>query len=70
MSKYIFATEKRCILFEVRFEFLNIREIFTLKMKAIRSSETWRHMPEYGILQSHRRENLKSYSFIFPHKIV
>jgi hypothetical protein len=42
--------------------------IFNLKMEAIRSSETsdltkvrWRHIPEDGILHSHRRENLKSY---------
>jgi hypothetical protein len=40
----------------------------TLKMEVIRSSETSvliritrRHMSEDGILQSHRRENLKSY---------
>jgi hypothetical protein len=40
----------------------------TLKMEAIRSSETSihrrstrRHIPEDGILHSHRRENLKSY---------
>jgi hypothetical protein len=40
---------------------------YTLKMKAIRSSETsvnnistWRHIPVDGILHSHRRENLKS----------
>jgi hypothetical protein len=39
----------------------------TLKMEAIRSSKTSvhtrptrRHIPEYGILHSHRRENLKS----------
>jgi hypothetical protein len=40
-------------------------------MEAIRSSETSvqsttstrRHTPEDGILHSHRRENLKSYSF-------
>jgi hypothetical protein len=39
-----------------------------LKMEAIRSFETWvhtrstrRHIPEDGILHSHRRENLKSY---------
>jgi hypothetical protein len=43
----------------------------TLKMEAIRSSETSvqsttstrRHTPEGGILHSHRRENLKSYNF-------
>jgi hypothetical protein len=40
---------------------------FTLKMEAIRSSETSvhtrstrRHIPEDGILHSHRRENLRS----------
>jgi hypothetical protein len=46
----------------------SIADIFTLKMKAIRSSETSvhtrstrLHIPEDGIPQSHRRENLKSY---------
>jgi hypothetical protein len=41
---------------------------YTLKMEAIRSSETSvnkistrHHIPEDGILQSHSRENLKSY---------
>jgi hypothetical protein len=41
---------------------------YTLKMEAIRSSETsvnkisiWRHIPEDGILHGHRRENLKSH---------
>jgi hypothetical protein len=41
----------------------------TLKMEAIRSSETsvnkiptWRHIPENGILHSHRRKNLKSHN--------
>jgi hypothetical protein len=41
---------------------------YTLKMEAIRSSETSvnkistrHHTPEDGILHSHRRENLKSY---------
>jgi hypothetical protein len=41
---------------------------FTLMMGAIRSSETSvlaratrRHIPEEGILHSHRRENFKSY---------
>jgi hypothetical protein len=42
----------------------------TLKMEATHSSETLdrtrstrRHIPEDGILHSHRRENLKSYEF-------
>jgi hypothetical protein len=41
--------------------------VFTPMME-VRSSETsiltrvtWRHIPEDGILHSHRRENLKSY---------
>jgi hypothetical protein len=45
-----------------------ISSSFTLKMEAIRSSETLvnristrRHIPEDGFLHSHRRENLKSY---------
>jgi hypothetical protein len=44
------------------------RGSFTQKMEAIRSSETSvhttctrRHIPEDGILHSHRRENLKFY---------
>jgi hypothetical protein len=48
---------------------LRSRIFYTLKMEAIRSSETSvqsttstrRHNPEDGILHSHRRENLKSY---------
>jgi hypothetical protein len=43
---------------------------YTLKMEAIRSSETSvnkisarHHIPEDGILHSHRRENLKSYNW-------
>jgi hypothetical protein len=28
---------------------------------SILTRPTWRHIPEDGILQSHRRENLKSY---------
>jgi hypothetical protein len=47
----------------------SLADFSTLKMEAIRSSETAvqstrstrRHIPEDGILQSHRRENLKSY---------
>jgi hypothetical protein len=42
--------------------------ILTLKMKALRSSETsvlkratWRNIPEEDILHSYRRENLKYY---------
>jgi hypothetical protein len=42
----------------------------TLKMEAIRSSETSvntrstrRHIPEDGILHSHRRENLKNFTY-------
>jgi hypothetical protein len=45
---------------------------FTPKIEAIRSSETsinkistWRHIPEDGILHSHRRENLISYIVYF-----
>jgi hypothetical protein len=47
----------------------SLADFYTLKMEAIRSSEmsvhtrsTWRHIPEDGILYSHRRENLKSYT--------
>jgi hypothetical protein len=46
----------------------SLADFYTLKMEAIRSSETSvhtrstrRHIPEDGILHSHRRENLKSY---------
>jgi hypothetical protein len=46
----------------------SLADFFTLKMQAIRSSETSaqtrstrRHIPEDGILHIHRRENLKSY---------
>jgi hypothetical protein len=46
----------------------SLSDFFTLKIEAIRSSETlvhtrstWRHIPEDGILNNHRRENLKSY---------
>jgi hypothetical protein len=42
--------------------------LFTLMMEELHSSETpilarttWRNIPEYGILLSHIRENLKSY---------
>jgi hypothetical protein len=46
----------------------SLADFSTMKMKATRSSETSfhttstrRHIPEDGILHSHRRENLKSY---------
>jgi hypothetical protein len=46
----------------------SLSDFSTLKMEAIRSSETSvhtrstrHHIPEDGILHSHRRENLKSY---------
>jgi hypothetical protein len=46
----------------------SLADFSTLKMEAIRSSETSvhtrstrRHIPEDGILHSHNRENLKSY---------
>jgi hypothetical protein len=46
-----------------------LADFSTLKKDAIRSSEmsvhtssTRRHIPEDGILHSHRRENLKSYT--------
>jgi hypothetical protein len=49
----------------------SLADISTLKMEAIRSIETSvhftgstrRHIPEDGILHSHRYENLKSYMF-------
>jgi hypothetical protein len=47
----------------------SIADFSTLKFEAIRSSETsvhtrstLRHIPEEGILHSHRLENLKSYT--------
>jgi hypothetical protein len=53
-------------------------DISTLKMEAIRSSEasvyftgsTRRHIPEDGILHSHRCENLKSYKYVFICRIL
>jgi hypothetical protein len=50
----------------------SLADFSTLKMEAIRSSETsiqstistQRHTPEDGILHSHRRENLKSYILV------
>jgi hypothetical protein len=46
----------------------SLADFSTLKMEAVRSSETsvhtrctLRHIPEDGILHSHRRENLKPY---------
>jgi hypothetical protein len=46
----------------------SLADFSTLKMEAIRSSETsvhttstWRHIPEDGILHSHRCENFKCY---------
>jgi hypothetical protein len=44
--------------------------LVTLRKVALRSSETsaligatWHNIPQYGILHSHRRENLKSYTY-------
>jgi hypothetical protein len=49
----------------------SLADFSTLKMEAIRSSETSvhtrstrRHIPEDGILHSHRRENLKCYMVV------
>jgi hypothetical protein len=49
----------------------SLTDFSTLKMEAIRSFETSvhtrstrRHVPEDGILQSHCRENLKSYLYL------
>jgi hypothetical protein len=46
-------------------------QLYTFNIEAICSSETsvhtlstWRHTPEDGILHSHRRENLKSYTYV------
>jgi hypothetical protein len=47
----------------------SLADFSTMKMEVIPSSETWvqftrstrRHIPEDGIVHSHRRENLKSY---------
>jgi hypothetical protein len=50
----------------------SLADFYTLKMEAICSSETSvhtkftrSHIPEDGILRSHRRENLKSYTQTF-----
>jgi hypothetical protein len=52
-------------------------DISTLTMKAIRSSETsvqtrstQSHIPEDGILHSHRRENLKSYICVYSYRVT
>jgi hypothetical protein len=49
----------------------SLADFSTLRMEAISSSETavhtrstWHHIPEDGILHSHRCENLKSYKNI------
>jgi hypothetical protein len=49
----------------------SLEDFSILKMEALCSSETsvrtrstQRHIPEYGILRSHRCENLKSYTMI------
>jgi hypothetical protein len=49
----------------------SLADFSTLKMEAIRSSETWvhtrstrRHIPEDGILHSQRRENLNCNDFL------
>jgi hypothetical protein len=58
----------------------SLADLLTLKMEAICSSETSvhtrstrRYIPEDGVLHSHRRENLKSYTsydrtILNPHK--
>jgi hypothetical protein len=50
----------------------SLADFSTLKMEMIRSSETSvytestrRHIPEDGIIHSHRRENHKSYLYLF-----
>jgi hypothetical protein len=55
----------------------SLADFSTLKMEAIRSSETSvhtrsirRHIPEDGILHSHRRENLKSYKLLTSLMVV
>jgi hypothetical protein len=52
----------------------SLADFSTLKMEAIRFPETSvhttttrRHIPEDGNLHSHRRENLKSYNWIYVH---
>jgi hypothetical protein len=51
--------------------------LVTLVMEALSSSETsvltratWRNIPKDGILQSHLRENLKSYMYIPGHMFI
>jgi hypothetical protein len=53
----------------------SLADFSTLKMEAISSSETSvhtrttrRHIPENGILHSHRRENLKSYKIFLTQR--
>jgi hypothetical protein len=63
------TTVSRWLQTEPPVENTQLADFSTLKMEAIRSSETYvhtrstrRHIPEDGILHSHRCENLKSYT--------
>jgi hypothetical protein len=47
----------------------SLADCSTLKMEAIRSSET-SHIPEDDIIHSHRCESLKSYKFILVYKLL
>jgi hypothetical protein len=68
MQPYIIATDLSCLQPPTHAG-STLADFSTLKMEAIRSSETslhtrytLRHIPEDGILHNHRRGNLKYYN--------